>query len=112
VYTAAHASEANHKLQIIIQALKRCEKKTIVIGTGHGTCTCQGAAFEYIYNVRDPYTSFCNFWKDCGGSEEKAKELIAIFFRRVNTSNTYFSTTVPGWRTDRGMIYIIYSDTY
>ena len=51
VYTAAHASEANHKLQIIIQALKRCEKKTIVIGTGHGTCTCQGAAFEYIYNV-------------------------------------------------------------
>lgn len=64
--------------------------------------------FEYIYNVRDPYTSFCNFWKDCGGSEEKAKELIAIFFRRVNTSNIYFSTTVPGWRTDRGMIYIIY----
>ncbi len=64
--------------------------------------------FEYIYNVRDPYSSFCNFWKDCGGSEEKAKELISIFFRRVNTSNTYFSTTVPGWRTDRGMIYIIY----
>ncbi len=64
--------------------------------------------FDYIYNVRDPYSSFCNFWKDCGGSEEKAKELISIFFRRVNTSNTYFSTTVPGWRTDRGMIYIIY----
>ena len=64
--------------------------------------------FEYIYNVRDPYTSFCNFWKDCAGSEEKAKELISIFFRRVNTCNTYFSTTVPGWRTDRGMIYIIY----
>ena len=51
VCTAAHASEANHKLQFIIEALKRGEKKTIVIGTGHGTCTCQGAAFEYIYNV-------------------------------------------------------------
>ena len=51
VCSAAHASEANHKLQIIIEALKRGEKKTIVIGTGHGTCTCQGAAFEYIYNV-------------------------------------------------------------
>ena len=38
-------------MQIIIEALKRGEKKTIVIGTGHGTCTCQGAAFEYIYNV-------------------------------------------------------------
>jgi len=22
-----------------------------VVGTGHGMCTCQGAAFEYIYNV-------------------------------------------------------------
>lgn len=64
--------------------------------------------FEYIYNVRDPYAGFCNFWKDCGGSEEKAKELISIFFKRVNTSNTFFSTTIPGWRTDRGMIYIIY----
>ena len=51
VCTAAHAGEANHKLQLIIEALKRGEKKTIVIGTGHGTCTCQGAAFEYIYNV-------------------------------------------------------------
>jgi sulfide:quinone oxidoreductase len=51
VCTASHAVEANHKLQDIVQALKRGEKKTIVIGTGHGTCTCQGAAFEYIYNV-------------------------------------------------------------
>jgi sulfide:quinone oxidoreductase len=51
VCTAGHAIEANHKLQETVQALKRGEKKTIVIGTGHGTCTCQGAAFEYIYNV-------------------------------------------------------------
>lgn len=51
VCTASHAVEANHKLQKIIDALKQGERKTIVIGTGHGTCTCQGAAFEYIYNV-------------------------------------------------------------
>lgn len=51
VCTASHAVEANHKLQDLIAALKRGEKKTVVIGTGHGTCTCQGAAFEYIYNV-------------------------------------------------------------
>jgi sulfide:quinone oxidoreductase len=51
VCTASHAIEANHQLQELIQALRAGEKKTIVIGTGHGTCTCQGAAFEYIYNV-------------------------------------------------------------
>ncbi len=51
VCTAQHAVEANHKLQEVIDALKRGEERTIVVGTGHGTCTCQGAAFEYIYNV-------------------------------------------------------------
>jgi len=51
VCTAGHAKEANDKLQKLVELLKQGEKKTIVIGTGHGTCTCQGAAFEYIYNV-------------------------------------------------------------
>jgi sulfide:quinone oxidoreductase len=26
-------------------------KKKFLIGTGHGMCTCQGAAFEYIFNI-------------------------------------------------------------
>lgn len=51
VCTAEHAKEANEKLQAVIDAMRRGERKTIVIGTGHGMCTCQGAAFEYIYNV-------------------------------------------------------------
>ena len=51
VCTAAHALEANHQLQSTIAAMKQGAKKTFVVGTGHGTCTCQGAAFEYIYNV-------------------------------------------------------------
>ena len=51
VCTASHALEANQKLQAVIDRMRTGEKCTIVIGTGHGTCTCQGAAFEYIYNV-------------------------------------------------------------
>jgi sulfide:quinone oxidoreductase len=51
VCTAAHALEANMKLQVTIDAMRAGERRTIVIGTGHGMCTCQGAAFEYIYNV-------------------------------------------------------------
>ena len=51
VCTASHAMEANRKLQLAIESMQRGEQKTIVIGTGHGMCTCQGAAFEYIYNV-------------------------------------------------------------
>jgi sulfide:quinone oxidoreductase len=51
VCTAEHAVEANTRLQENIAAMKRGEQRRIVVGTGHGTCTCQGAAFEYIYNV-------------------------------------------------------------
>jgi sulfide:quinone oxidoreductase len=51
VCTAPHALEANQKLQDTIAAMRAGKRCNIVIGTGHGMCTCQGAAFEYIYNV-------------------------------------------------------------
>lgn len=51
VCTYGHAAEANARLQALIGEMKKGAKKKILIGTGHGTCTCQGAAFEYIFNV-------------------------------------------------------------
>ncbi len=51
VCTAGHALEANEKLQATIETMRTGKRCTIVIGTGHGMCTCQGAAFEYIYNI-------------------------------------------------------------
>ena len=51
VCTPQHALHANEKLQEQIAAMRSGERRTFVIGTGHGMCTCQGAAFEYIYNV-------------------------------------------------------------
>ncbi|EGV32591.1 sulfide-quinone reductase [Thiorhodococcus drewsii AZ1] len=51
VCTSEHALETNAALQECIKAMKGGATKTFVIGTGHGMCTCQGAAFEYIYNV-------------------------------------------------------------
>ncbi len=51
VCTFGHAEEANKKLQALIREMKNGARKKLLIGTGHGTCTCQGAAFEYIFNV-------------------------------------------------------------
>jgi len=53
VCTADHATHASEELEKIIQKLKKGEKQKILIGTGHGTCTCQGAAFEYVFNVEN-----------------------------------------------------------
>ncbi|TNE72495.1 NAD(P)/FAD-dependent oxidoreductase [bacterium] len=51
VCTYGHADETWKALQILINEMRHGQKKRIVIGTGHGTCTCQGAAFEYLFNV-------------------------------------------------------------
>lgn len=51
VCTFGHAAEAAEKLDRLVEAMKRGEHKTIVVGTGHGTCTCEGAAFEYVFNL-------------------------------------------------------------
>ena len=53
VCTADHAVHAAKELDKLIERAARGEKVTAVVGTGHGTCTCEGAAFEYIFNVDD-----------------------------------------------------------
>lgn len=51
VCTYGHATEAAAQLEQVVARLRRGERQTLVIGVGHGTCTCEGAAFEYTFNV-------------------------------------------------------------
>lgn len=51
VCTETHAEEASHALDELVARMRRGERKRFLVGTGHGTCTCQGAAFEYIVNL-------------------------------------------------------------
>lgn len=51
VCTADHAVAAAARLRETIDRLKAGEPQTLVVGMGHGTCTCEGAAFEYVFNV-------------------------------------------------------------
>lgn len=51
VCTADHAIEAAGQLRATIERLRAGERQTLVVGVGHGTCTCEGAAFEYVFNV-------------------------------------------------------------
>ncbi|NKQ41574.1 MAG: FAD-dependent oxidoreductase [Sulfurovum sp.] len=51
VCSADHAVHASQELKICIEKMKAGERQTFLIGTGHGMCTCQGAAFEYIFNI-------------------------------------------------------------
>lgn len=42
------------------------------------------------------------------GNTDRAKIFMRNYFKRVEQANTYFSSYKEGWKTDRGMIYIIY----
>jgi GWxTD domain-containing protein len=55
-----------------------------------------------------PKVALDDFWIKCGGNVEKARELIRIYYTRVLYSNYYFTSYKEGWRSERGMIYIIY----
>jgi GWxTD domain-containing protein len=55
-----------------------------------------------------PKVALDDFWIGCGGNVEKSRELIRIFYTRALYANYYFTSYREGWRTDRGMIYIIY----
>ncbi len=51
VCTFGHAVQASRMLDEAVARMKKGEKQKFLIGTGHGTCTCQGAGFEYLFNV-------------------------------------------------------------
>jgi len=49
-----------------------------------------------------------NFWLGIAESPGRARELIRVYYNRVYFANYYFSNSKPGWKTDRGMVYIVY----
>ena len=51
VCTDSHAVETAKHLDAAVERMKRGERQRFLVGTGHGGCTCQGAAFEYIVNL-------------------------------------------------------------
>jgi GWxTD domain-containing protein len=49
-----------------------------------------------------------NYWLKLGNSVEKSRELIRIYYNRVVYSNLYFTANKEGWKTDQGMVFILF----
>jgi GWxTD domain-containing protein len=62
---------------------------------------------QLISNMEDK-KSFDRFWLDLTGSKDRAKWIIKNYYRRVTEANEFFTSYKPGWKTDRGMMYIIF----
>jgi GWxTD domain-containing protein len=66
------------------------------------------AEFAKLSKEMNPKLSADKFWMNVGGNAGKAREIIRLYYNRVYFSNYYFTSTKPGWKTDRGMVYIVY----
>jgi GWxTD domain-containing protein len=49
-----------------------------------------------------------NFWIKLNPDLASSRELIRVYYNRVYYANLFFSSFKEGWKTDRGMIYIIF----
>jgi GWxTD domain-containing protein len=49
-----------------------------------------------------------DFWLNRTGTAERSKQLLSAYYHRVEEANLLFSSFLEGWKTDRGILYIIY----
>jgi len=64
--------------------------------------------FNEIINSTNKKLAVDKFWLNTTKEMNRARELIRIYYSRVFYANTYFTSYTDGWRTDRGMIYLIF----
>lgn len=63
---------------------------------------------DKLSNSSNPKKDYDAFWLGNTNSSERASKMISAYFSRVSEANSLFSTFKEGWKTDMGMIYIIF----
>lgn len=64
--------------------------------------------FDALVSAESMKKSVDGFWLELGGSEARARQLIAAYYGRVEQANRLFTTYREGWKTDRGMCLIVF----
>ncbi len=78
----------------------RLIKPLLYVSTGSENNTLATAA--------NPKQAFDRYWLTLmGGNEDQARQSIAAYFTRVEEANRLFTTYKEGWKTDKGMIYMV-----
>lgn len=64
--------------------------------------------FEDLNNSSNKKIAIDEFWQRNAGSNDRARNLIKVYYTRAQEANVYFTSYCEGWRTDRGLIYTLY----
>ncbi len=66
------------------------------------------AEYDEIRNSDDIKLAIDNFWLNNAGNPSRARSMILKYYGRVVEANEFFTSYHEGWKTDRGLIYIVY----
>ena len=69
---------------------------------------CTKLEYEKIKAAGNDKKKFDQVILSITGNAERARIFMRNYFKRVEAANQYFSSYKEGWKTDRGMIYIVY----
>jgi len=69
---------------------------------------CTKQEFEKVKAAKGDKKAFDRVILNITGNTERAKNLMRNYFKRVEWANSFFTSYKEGWKTDRGMIYILF----
>ena len=76
--------------------------------TGPLMFVCTPEEFAQLRKAGDNKKEFDKVILDITREAERARNFMRSYFRRVELANYYFTSYKEGWKTDRGMIYLIF----
>jgi len=70
---------------------------------------CTNEEFLQLNKIKNQKIAIDKFWLNrTKGEEGQARRIINTFYKRVEDANTFFTSYKAGWKTDRGMIMIVF----
>ncbi|MEQ6167203.1 MULTISPECIES: GWxTD domain-containing protein [unclassified Ekhidna] len=57
---------------------------------------------------KNPKQSFDSFWMNTFSTKSRARNAIRKYYNWIENANELFTDFKPGWKTDRGMMYIVF----
>jgi GWxTD domain-containing protein len=64
--------------------------------------------YEDLRISADKKKAVDDFWLKLSGNPDRGRQLIRKYYTRVEESNRLFTSYLEGWKSDRGLIYIIF----
>ncbi len=66
------------------------------------------AEYNKLLQSNDKKKAVDQYWLNVAGNADRARKLIREYYTRVQEANRLFTSYLEGWKTDRGMVYIIF----